>query len=262
MTFESEPFIFEQMSDERELIIYYLSILYKSSHNHTERMEEQDANIRELKRAIELNPVLSEEERNILSFFYKSPVNSRRNSIRECKGWLEEADLQQKQPNRYRQLTEFIDKLQSEVKNIALDLIKLVDEWLLAASTTPEQRVFFEKMKGDYYRYICENKEDPEFSMFCEKGKEAYENALEIARNELVPTSPQFLGLVLNFSVFLYDTLQMHSEAIELSQRTYTETVDMVESIDESSYSDDAMILHLLRENHTKWIQLRDSGGM
>lgn len=249
------------MSDERELIIYFLNILCRNSRDHTERMSEQDANIREIKRAIALNPVLSEDERNLLSFFYKSPVNTRRNSIRECQGWLNDINPQT-QAHRYAQVTEFIAKLQDEVKSIALDLINLVDESLLAASTTPEQRVFFEKMKGDYYRYICENKSDPEFQSFCEKGKEAYENALEIAKNELVATSPQYLGLVLNFSVFLYDTLQMQSEAIELSQRTYTETVDMVESVDDSSYSEDAMILQLLRDNHTKWIQVRDNASL
>ena len=253
--------VYKSMSDERELIIYYLNILFKNSHNHTERMAEQEENIREIKRAIALNPVLSGDERNILSFFYKSPVNSRRNSIRDCQVWLTEINPET-QAQRYAQVTGFIAKLQDEVKNIALDLINLVDESLLVASTTPEQRVFFEKMKGDYYRYICENKTDPEFQSFCEKGKEAYENALEIARNELDPTSPQFLGLVLNFSVFLYDTLQMQSEAIELSQRTYTETQDMVESIDDNSYAESQMILQLLRDNHTKWIQLRDNASL
>jgi len=32
----------------------------------------------------------------------------------------------------------------------------LIDSHLVKAATTPEARVFFHKMKGDYHRYISE----------------------------------------------------------------------------------------------------------
>merc|ERR1712217_74731 len=57
-------------------------------------------------------------------------------------------------------------------------------------SSSDESKVFFNKMKGDYHRYMAEYSTN-----------EARENAAE----DIPTTHPLRLGLALNYSVFLYE---------------------------------------------------------
>lgn len=255
------------MSDERELIIYWLRILY-SSNNHIESVEEQHENIDNIKRLIELNPVLNHGERLLLAHAYKNPISSRRSAIRHTSAIIQKMDPtaldkpvgDPSLAPAIRRMREFLDKLYTEMREIALDVINLIDTSLIDSASEPEERVFYEKMKGDYLRYICENRNDPEFEMLAQKARVAYQTALDIAQAELSPTSSDYLGLVLNFSVFLYETLQCQSDAIELSQRTFNESIDMVDVGEEGGYAA-ADLLDLLRENHTRWIKIRDQSA-
>ena len=148
--------------------------------------------------------------------------------------------------------------LLKEMHDICIDLINLIDESLLPASNEPEQRVYFEKMKGDYYRYICENKEG-DIEGIIEKASQCYQAGLDIARSELTSTNPTFLGLVLNYSVFLYEIMDHKNEAIDLSQITFSDTVDLIDNTDDATYNETTMILHLLQTNHKNWINERDN---
>jgi 14-3-3 protein epsilon len=250
---KSNFFSLRSMADERELLLYYLRVLY-STENRVERMEEQEENIRSVKRIVSLNPVLQPDERLILSLAYKNAVASRRNAMHDVQTLLQQTGLN---PRRHRRLQDFLETLQRELREICLDLINLIDTSLAPASCMPEQRVFYEKMKGDYYRYICENK-DEEFAQYAAKAKDSYETAMEIAKNEFPCTSPHYLGLVLNFSVFLYEIMELPDEAIEVSQRAFTDAVDQVDNLDDSPYQDITVTLHILRDNHSRWIQFRE----
>jgi 14-3-3 protein epsilon len=241
------------MADEREGIFYYLRILY-SNPNHVQRMEEQEENIASIKRAIVLNPVLSPEERQLLSVTYKNAISSRRSAIK-CSTLIIEAS----QGRPMVRLTDFQRQVRTELREISLDLIRLIDVSLLPVSDLPEPRLFYEKMKADYYRYICESdKESADFETYSRQATAAYETALEVARNDFASTSPSYLGLALNYSVFLYEILQHQNDAIAFAEKVYSETVDLLDSMEESAYSDTTMILQLLRDNFTGWKEFRD----
>lgn len=249
------------MSDERELALFWLKVLYSNS-NHIESAEEQAENIASMKQVIELNPLLSPPERAVLSYVYKNPVSSRRTAIRQVtavllgmdKSFLTIPISDPSLPPRVRRMREFLDRLYTELRDICLDLVNLIDEYLLPVASEPGQRLFYEKMKGDYFRYICENRDDPNFDTYRERARLSYQTALEIAQADLAPTGADYLGLVLNYTVFLSETLQCQSDAIELSKRVFEETVDMADTID----PDAEMILRLLRENQTRWTEQRN----
>ena len=61
-------------------------------------------------------------------------------------------------PLRKERLGEYKGKIQLEVEQLCTELIHLVKDILLPASSTPEITVFWQKMKADYYRYIAEMK--------------------------------------------------------------------------------------------------------
>jgi 14-3-3 protein epsilon len=251
------------MSDEREGIFYYLKILYyyagTVSPTHVQLMDEQAENIESIKRAVRLTPNLTSEERNILSLTYKNAVASRRSSIKNVAVCIRQFADNSESAGRVQRLQEFQARLQDELTSICLDLVRLVDESLAPAAFAPETRVYYEKLKADYYRYICEaSKESPDFPQYAEDAKRCYENALEIAQAELPPTSPNYLGLVLNFTVFLYEVMQLQNEAIDLSEKAYADNIDLVDTVDEASYSETVIILRLLRDNFIGWKRYRE----
>lgn len=47
-------------------------------------------------------------------------------------------------------------KIEKELENICNDVLNLLDDPLIPNSKNPEAKVFFMKMKGDYYRYLGE----------------------------------------------------------------------------------------------------------
>ena len=49
-----------------------------------------------------------------------------------------------------------VKQIEKELENICNDVLNLLDEPLIPNSKNPEAKVFFLKMKGDYYRYLGE----------------------------------------------------------------------------------------------------------
>ena len=95
-------------------------------------------------------------------------------------------------------------------------------------------------MKGDYYRYLAEvatgderqskrldesHPQAPSFSYFSEvieESQRAYNDAFDIAKNQMQPTHPIRLGLALNFSVFYYEILNAPDRACHLAKQVRT----------------------------------------
>lgn len=82
-----------------------------------------------------------------------------------------------------------------------------------------ESKVFYLKMKGDYYRYKAEIENSDEVK---EKAEEAYKKAHE---EDLPPTHPIKLGLALNFSVFYYEIMNKSDKACEMAKKVNMITI-------------------------------------
>lgn len=234
------------MSTEREVNLFMAQIL-----DQTDRHEDM---VTTMKKVIELGPNLNSDERNLLSVAYKNIVGSRRNSLRMIAAIIEHEESRGN-TSRVEQLNNYKDTILTELEKYCNELIGLVDTQLLPNAKDAESRVFYEKLKADYYRYICESKPAEEKTETINKAKECYENALEIANNEIQPARPTSLGLILNYSVFLYEIIGQKKEAIELAQKTYNECSTSIDELSDNSYSEATMILQLLRDNVSLWTQ-------
>merc|ERR1712196_354839 len=122
-----------------------------------------------------------------------------------------------------------------------------------AKASTGESKVFYEKMKADYYRYIAEFTSGDEKSKASESARKAYESAKEVAEKDLAVTHPIRLGLILYYSVFQYEVLQNPEEACKMARTAFEDAIAELDNVAEDSYKDSTLIMQLLRDNLTLW---------
>jgi len=195
---------------------------------------------------------LSVEERNLLSVAYKNAVGTRRASWRIISS-VEQKETSKGNREGANRAAEYRNKVETELDDICDKILVLLDEHLIKNSSTGESKVFYYKMKGDYFRYIAEYKTEEAKSSASEKAHDAYKQAMEIAKSELLVTHPIRLGLALNFSVFYYEVLNNPDEACKMARQAFEDAIAELDNVSEDSYKDSTLIMQLLRDNLTLW---------
>ncbi|XP_068591345.1 14-3-3 protein beta/alpha-B-like [Cebidichthys violaceus] len=215
----------------------------------SEQAERYDDMAAAMKAVTEENSDLSNEERNLLSVAYKNVVGARRSSWRVVSSIESKAEGEGKRAmaKQYR------EKIEKELKLICRDVLGLLDTYLIVNAVEAESKVFYMKMKGDYYRYLAEVATGDERTSIMEDSKNAYQNAFDISKDEMQPTHPIRLGLALNFSVFFYEILNSPDKACQLAKDAFDEAISELDALSEDSYKDSTLIMQLLRDNLTLW---------
>lgn len=142
--------------------------------------------------------------------------------------------------------------METELEQICNDAIDLMDKHLIPACDDAEGKLFFYKLKGDYWRYLAEFHKDEKRQINCDKGMEAYTEAKAVSAT-LEKTNPLRLGLALNMAVFYYEILNDKEKAIALAQEAFDDAVDEMDNLSEAQYKDSSQILQLLRDNLAQW---------
>ncbi|ONM16909.1 14-3-3-like protein GF14-6 [Zea mays] len=206
---------------------------------------------------------LTVEERNLLSVAYKNVIGARRASWRIISS-IEQKEEGRGNEDRVTLIKDYRGKIETELTKICDGILKLLETHLVPSSTAPESKVFYLKMKGDYYRYLAEFKTGAERKDAAENTMVAYKAAQDIALAELAPTHPIRLGLALNFSVFYYEILNSPDRACSLAKQVcfsapfdvflaFDEAISELDTLSEESYKDSTLIMQLLRDNLTLW---------
>jgi len=198
---------------------------------------------------------LNLEERNLLSVAYKNVVGARRASLRII-GSIETKE-KGKGSEHAAQVTSYKVKVSKELDTICNDILVLLDEYLIKEGVSAEPKVFYCKMKADYYRYLAEFSEGPTKAEHSGSADGAYKAATESAKG-LAPTHPIRLGLALNYSVFQYEVQSEQKTACDLAKQAFDEAIAELDTLDEESYKDSTLIMQLLRDNLTLWTSDED----
>merc|ERR1712066_582775 len=135
------------------------------------------------------------------------------------------------------------------------------DKNLITTSANDESKVFYQKMKADYYRYIAEFTEGDKKTTAAENARKAYQDAQDVAATGLAVTHPIRLGLALNFSVFMYEVLSKPDEACTMARTAFEDAIAELDNVAEDSYKDSTLIMQLLRDNLTLWTSDQEEGG-
>jgi len=202
---------------------------------------------------------LSVEERNLLSVAYKNAVGSRRAAWRIISS-VEQKEKSKGNTDNAAYAVEYRSKVEAELDDICSKILKLLDENLIAKSTTGESKVFYQKMKADYFRYIAEYTEGDKKAKASESAKNAYQEAQAVAEKDLAVTHPIRLGLALNFSVFQYEVLNQPDEACKMARTAFEDAIAELDNVAEDSYKDSTLIMQLLRDNLTLWTSDQEGG--
>jgi 14-3-3 protein epsilon len=205
-----------------------------------------------MKRVVDASPVLTPEERDLISVAYKNAITGRRTGLRYL-GPLLERDETKLSPFRVSELQKLQAKLRRELEEHCLDLIDVVDNKLLPATVDPAAQLYYLKLKADYWRYISEARDTEEKEQPALRAKEAYEKALQISQENIPVYKAAHLGLILNYSVYLYEIVGAKEQAITLAQKTYDEASLGVQNNSPSEVPEATNVLQLLRDNIALW---------
>ncbi|EEB07490.1 14-3-3 family protein Rad25 [Schizosaccharomyces japonicus yFS275] len=232
------------MTASRENSVYLAKLAEQA-----ERYEEMVEN---MKHVASLDEKLSVEERNLLSVAYKNVIGARRASWRIISS-IEQKEESKGNTKQVELIKEYRKKIEDELTTVCNDILTVLEKHLIPTAATGESKVFYYKMKGDYYRYLAEFAVDDARKEAADKSLEAYKAASDIAVAGLPPTDPMRLGLALNFSVFYYEILNAPDRACHLAKQAFDEAISELDSLSEESYKDSTLIMQLLRDNLTLW---------
>lgn len=239
------------MSNDRESFVYKAKLAEQA-----ERYDEMAEFMKEVAAMSSTEPAekreLSVEERNLLSVAYKNAVGARRASWRIISS-VEQKERSKPNSSNAPLAEAYRVKVEDELNKICNDILNLIEEHLIVNSNTGESKVFYYKMKGDYYRYISEFSAEDQKRNAADQAHEAYKTASDIAMKELLSTHPIRLGLALNFSVFFYEIRNNADEACRMARQAFEDAIAELDTVPEDNYKDCTLIMQLLRDNLTLW---------
>ena len=233
------------MSNERELK-FFMARVADQAERHLDV-------VKYINEIIAIDANLSSDERNLLSVAYKALTGNRRTALRSVNAFLEDPSIQGAK-DRETRLQQLRDTLIKELDQYCKEIIDLVDQKLLPAAQDVSTKVFYHKLKADYYRYSVEFKTGADRDAGANNAKKAYEEAMNLT-GDLSKADPQYLGLALNYSVFLYEILDQKKEAIDLADKSFKDAVGLIDKLEEEAYSEATLILQLLKDNVQLWTE-------
>ena len=141
--------------------------------------------------------------------------------------------------------------MEKELRDICKDVLELLDNFLVPNASNAESKVFYLKMKGDYFRYLSEVAQGDERKAVVDDSQKAYQDAFDISKSKMQPTHPIRLGLALNFSVFYYEILNSPDKACHLAKQAFDDAIAELDTLNEDSYKDSTLIMQLLRQSES-----------
>eukprot|EP00945_MAST-04E_sp_MAST-4E-sp1_P002891 g2891.t1 len=164
---------------------------------------------------------LSIQERTMLVQAFKESVNAKRRSFEQLSANLLHCLGDEYLARGVIQLR--VNEIQRSVESQCWRFIKLLDSHLLPRSSIEEEKCFYLKLKGDFYRYLLELERS---STMIEVALDSYSRAHIIAQDYLISVDVTRLGLALNYAIFLDQYCDKTEEAVSLARKAYEDAID------------------------------------
>jgi len=213
-----------------------------------EQMERYEDMVLNMVKYAKLGLGLSPEERNLLSVAFKNQVGTKRSSWRIISNMEHKEDLMKNTSVKY------MCKISKEIETTCNSVVQLINESLLPfCDEDNESKIFYMKMKGDYYRYAAEVTEAEDRKQYADLANSSYCEAFEMSKIGMKSPHPIRLGLALNYSVFFYEIMDERTKACKIAKEAFDEAMKDMDSVKLASFKDSSLIMQLLRDNLTLW---------
>ena len=193
---------------------------------------------------------LNKDEKNIFYKSFKNIINSKRSAWRSA-DYMEEKE---KNDERIAMIKNYKDILEKDIYDVCKNVIALINNFLLTKTILDESKIFFLKMKADYYRYLSEFQSLIENKNYLDESEKNYKNAIELSQN-ISWINPTKLGLYLNYSVFYYENKKDTKKAIQIAKEAIKRKKKYSDKLKEEEDKDAEMSIQTLKENINYWEQ-------
>ena len=143
------------------------------------------------------------------------------------------------------------------------DILTVIDEFLVPNAGTPEGRVFYFKMKGDYLRYLAEFQVLDKKKDSAAKALDAYQNfKKQLVTVTTVCHQPIEFVWVLPLTFLFSNTKSRTTQNKHVNLlKAFDDAIAELDTLSEESYKDSTLIMQLLRDNLTLWTSDNDGDG-
>lgn len=191
-----------------------------------------------------------EEERNLYMKCLKGKLNIERNAWKiliDFENYEQDKEILPK-----KLMKEKKDFLEGQRKDLCF---KVVNDCKIFQENIEEDdypaKIFYLKLKADYLRYYGETASDEDFEKYKTICRKSYEEAYQLCKEYLEPTSPLYLSVALNYSVFLYTLTNETKMAYDIANETYKQAI--LKLLPEKKIPEVESILKSIEENITIW---------
>jgi hypothetical protein len=208
-----------------------------------------DQAIKYVLRAIELSPVLTEEEQNVFFAAYRGFAKRLRDSIRKI---TQLAIYGVETETKADALEIAKGDLAAQLIGLSEEICGVISEQILPHADSQVDRSVYHLVMGDFSRFVAELA-IPESESAAAESLKNYTLAQETIDGVLPLYDPVNLTIVLNMTNLMNDVLGQPEPAIELAQNTYNSTIGSVGSLDEPRQTTARAILQSLKDNAIEW---------
>ena len=200
---------------------------------------------------VELNPVLSEDEKTILNIGYKNIITNKRRAWREL---IRVETEEKKKGNKKQQLyaQEIRLEVEEEIIKSANKVLEMLNKFLIPNTKNTENKIYFLKMKADFLRYKAEVKVNNEWKDLYTESLAVYLEAQKMAETLPIANTVR-LGIALNLSVLYYEVMLEKENAIKVSKNAYDEAIKIIDDLDKNKSKETILLIQLLKENLSLW---------
>lgn len=191
---------------------------------------------------------LTKDEKNAFYNSFKFIINSKRCAWQSA-NYMEEKE---KDEERKTMIKNYKNILENEIYDICKNVITLINNFLMNKTILDESKIFFLKMKGDYYRYLCEFQSLSENKNYPDESEKNYKMAVELSQN-ISWINPLKLGLYLNYSVFYYEIKKDVKKAMQIAKEAIKNAKKYSDKLKEEDDKDAEMSIQTMKENIIYW---------
>lgn len=214
------------------------------------RASEYEVSINYLKEYIEKdNHKLDRKEMDFFGACYKKLISLYRDPLQHIMSNMSKCSEVVKST-----LQDHKANLNQRVVSVCNDALNVIDSILLPSSDTSIQTLYYNKLKGDYHRYLAEIAPRPDIREdYVNKAKTCYESAFIAHDESISPSEPLYMCFILNYSVFLAEMLGLKRDAIERLESVFDDAFKSMDNLQPEDYKESAMLLQVFKDNINMW---------